>query len=280
MRLKCGEVNATESASWQPHWQATVWRRREITFALGQLCPGPILTHYGGSPSHLKTLPALIASTLPRQIPWLLNTLNFTTRNFWRRFTCHIWKETLLQSRLQSLRCSPIQPTVKEINLVTISVQIFCLRWVTASRVHHGESNEVWQWQQNTLPGTLRRWQGQWELLEKASVSEATPHSTRSHTSLPACPCPSPGSPGIPGNHRASSQAGALLNGRALQDRQRWRSLSACTARGWVSAVSSGEVCESQVALAHPAATGLGRGQEHSSWQCLVTGTLFPRPQP
>lgn len=43
----------------------------------------------------------------------------------------------------------------------------------------------------------------------------ATPHGTRSHTSLPVCPCPSLGSPGIPGSHRASSQAGALLNHRA-----------------------------------------------------------------
>lgn len=46
-----------------------LYEEREITFALWQHCPGPIPTRDGGSPSHLKTLPALIASTLRRQIP-------------------------------------------------------------------------------------------------------------------------------------------------------------------------------------------------------------------
>lgn len=61
-------------------------------------------------------------------------------------------------------------------------------------------------------------------------------------------------------NGRACSRAGALLNCRALESQQRWRSLSACTAQGWVGAVSSMQACESQVALAHPATTELGQG--------------------
>lgn len=123
-------------------------REREITFASWQLCPGPILAHHSGSPRHFKIFPALILCTLPRDIPGLFNTINATTSNFWRRFTCHIWKETWLESLLQLLRCSSIQPEVKGISLVTISVQIFCNSCVTG--VHHGESNEVWQWEQNT----------------------------------------------------------------------------------------------------------------------------------
>lgn len=104
------------------------WKNRKSTFARGQFCPGPILTAYGGSSSHTETFPALIFSCLPRQIPWLFKTLNFTTRDFWRRSASRIWKEIFLQLRLQSLRCSPIPILGKGINLVTPQLTQFLSR--------------------------------------------------------------------------------------------------------------------------------------------------------
>lgn len=99
-------VHSIENEIWRSkcHWLSSVTvsltgncmkRKRNGTFALWQLCPVPGPTRYTGRSRHLKASPALVASTLSGQIPWLFNTFNFTTSNFWRRFTRHIWKETL-----------------------------------------------------------------------------------------------------------------------------------------------------------------------------------------
>lgn len=60
----------------------------------------------------------------------------------------------------------------------------------------------------------------------------------------PHQPCLSLGSPGLPGNHRGSSQTDSLQNCecRALEGWLCWRSLSACAAQGWVSTASSTEL--------------------------------------
>lgn len=76
------------------------------------------------------------------------------------------------------------------------------------------ECKLISQWQQNTFQ-ILRRWQRQWELLEKANISVTTPHATKS---LLARPWPSAENPSTSQNHRCSSQAGSLLNCRALED--------------------------------------------------------------
>lgn len=74
-----------------------------------------------------------------------------------------------------------------------------------------------------------------------------------------------PGDPGLPGNHRGSSQTDSLLKCRALEGWPCWRSLSACAAQGWVSTASPTGLCS-------PCSHRLGQGTpEHSSWMFLST---------